>query len=172
MEEKKTLDPSNSEDTPEVDVEEPETDDGWDDEETITLSKKEYDEILQKNKKLYDKVKWGYKKAKNVKTNYISKDELRAELEAIDTEKKVEQELIDKDPDVKEILPEIRKIVKEKGLSVIEAHQLVKGKMYDDEWYRNQILWDRSKSYWEIKRVDSNTTFKKVFWDAPAFLKK
>lgn len=149
---------STVEEDEEEEVEEVEEEELSDDEKELMAER--IRELEEKNKKLAQKVKQGYKKwvqkIHDVKQNYVSKDDVKKIFDEIQSEKKAEATLLEKYEDAKEILPEIQKIKDEKWLSIDEAYALVKGKMFTDEWYRNQILGDRSSNYGSFMKWDIN----------------
>ena len=123
--------------TDEEEIEEEQTD-----EEKEEL-RRELEDLKQKNAKLYDKLKSWYKKGKetkdSLKRDYVSKEDVRKIFDEVQKDKEDEANLVAKYEDAKDLLPEAKKIATEKGLSITDAYALVKWKMFDDEWYRNQI---------------------------------
>jgi len=133
-----------------VDGDEPETDD-----EKEAL-RKELDELKNKNQKLYQKLKSGYKKGAEIKKDYVSKDDVEQIIRKVQTEKEQEISFVSKYEDASDYLPEIKKVMKEDGISIDKAYALVKGKMLFDEAYKNQLLESRTWNHWDLVKKQSS----------------
>ena len=129
-------------------------------------------ELENKNKSLYEKLKWGYKKHAKVNENYVSKDEVKNLIKEVETERLKETELINKYDDAKELLPEVRKLQREKWLDIDTAYDLVRWKMLRDEWYRNQIQSERTANYGTMKQTEAKTKADSIFSQWPKIAQK
>lgn len=116
--------------------------------------------LEEEKKRLYDKLKSGYKKHAQNKNTTLPKEEVKKMMEEIYKEESQEKQLVETYEDAKELLPEIKKLQKEKWFDIDTAYDVVKWKMLRDEWYRNQIIGERSKNYGTMERKETST-FKK-----------
>lgn len=142
--------------------------DEWDDEEgDIDPKDKIIKELEAKNAKLYQKLKSGYKKGADVKeqikSNYVSKDELEKLLEETQTKRELESKFISSHEDAEDYLSEIKKVMNEDKISIEKAYALVKWRMLYDEGYKNQLLQSRTWNHGTMKKWGSDP-YKHIFF--------
>jgi hypothetical protein len=114
----------------------------------------ENEELKNKNKSLYEKLKSGYKKHAKTKETTLPKEEVKKIMEEIIKEETAEKKFLESNEDAKDLLPEIKKLQKEKWLDIDTAYDVVRGKMLRDEWYKNQILGERAANYGKMEKKE------------------
>lgn len=60
-------------------------------------------------------------------------------------------------------MPEIKKLQSEKWLDIDTAYDVVRWKMMRDEWYKNQILWERAKNFWTMEKKQAWFKYQHLF---------
>lgn len=120
-------------------------------------------ELEAKNKSLYDKLKSGYKKHSEQKQNSLSKDEFKSMMQEYRQEEQAKQDFVSKYEDAKDLLPEVEKLMWEKSLDIETAYDIIKWKMFRDEWYRNQILWSRTENHGSFEKKAEWFKYKNYF---------
>jgi len=146
-------------------------DDEWEDEDK-TDYKKKYEEEKTRVDKLSSKLKKGYKKHWEIKAKALTQDDLEVFQQKLETQRKEEYDLIDKFPDAKTQVSDLRKLANDKDLSLDDAYLILNKKRFTDPTYENNRRNWRTSINWNFTHKEAVSVADKIFAKKPKFMEK